>query len=204
MQPVQRRLFRQAALDRLSSPEELEGVMTVAPARSWIALAAVGLLLAAALTWSLAGRLRVEATADGACGRLGDPMEAIAFVRAREARQLAVGAQALVLPGIYDRAEYGYINGAVTAIGAVASRDEMRAVLDDDRLVDRLAAGGPVVAVRVRLSPDPATATGVRWTASSGPAGTMVSGVPCAARLTVAERRPITLVVPALQRIFGE
>jgi pyruvate/2-oxoglutarate dehydrogenase complex dihydrolipoamide acyltransferase (E2) component len=282
MQPDPRhRLFRQAALERLAAPEALDTVMAVTGPRSWIALAAVGLLLAAALTWGIGGRLRVEVTADGACVRgrpihivapavgqivellvtehatvtrgqpvarvqsaspsgggtvvsdvpspydgriaavearvgdhvepgralfnleLGDPLEAVIFVDARAARQVAVAAPALVLPGIYDRAEYGYINGAVTAVGAIpASRDAMRAALGDERLAERLAAGGPVVAVRVRLTPA-ANPSGVRWSSSSGPETAMPSGIPCTASVIVAERRPITLVVPALQRAFG-
>jgi multidrug resistance efflux pump len=276
------RLFRQAALERLAAPEALDSVMTVTGPRSWLALAAVGLLLAAALTWGIGGRLRVEVAADGACVRgrpvrivapadgqviellvtelapiargqpvarvqspspsgggpvvtevvspfdgriaaievrtgdhvepgralfnleLGDPLEAVVFVDARAARQVTVAAPALVLPGIYDRSEYGAINGAVTAVGAMpASRDAMRAALGDDRLADRLAAGGSVVAVRVRLTPAPANRSGVRWSSSSGPEAPVPSGIPCTATVIVAERRPITLVVPALQRAFG-
>ena len=276
------RLFRQAALERLAAPEALDTVMTVTGPRSWIALAAVGLLLAAGLTWGIGGRLRVEVTADGACVRgrpvhivaraageivellvtegaqvargqavarvrsaapsgtgaivsdvtsphdgrvaavearvgdqvepgralfnleLGDPLEAVVFVNARAARQITVAAPALVLPDIYDRAEYGSINGAVSAVGAIpASRDAIRAALGDDRLADRLAAGGPVMAVRVRLTPAPANRSGVRWSSSSGPETPVPSGIPCTASVIVAERRPITLVLPALQRAFG-
>lgn len=50
-------LFRQAALDRINSPEQLDRLLTVTTARSWIALVAVAVLIAAALGWSLIGRL---------------------------------------------------------------------------------------------------------------------------------------------------
>ncbi len=135
---------------------------------------------------------------------LADPLEAIVFVNAREAREVGVGAPALVLPAIYDRAEYGYIRGAVASVGTVpASRDALRATLDDERLADRLAASGQLIAVHVRLTPDPATPSGVRWSSSPGPAAGVPSGLTCSASLLVAERRPITLVVPVLQRVFG-
>jgi multidrug resistance efflux pump len=276
-------LFRQAALDRLSAPEELDTAMTVTSPRSWLALAAAGLMFAAVLAWGFGGRLRVEVNADGTCVRgnpahilppasgqitellvregavvtrgqtvariqsaspsgggvvtsdvlspsdgrvtaiearvgdlavpgralysleLGDPLEAVVFVHAREARQVTAGAPALVLPAVYDGAEYGYITGEVAAIGQVpASRDAMRAVLDDDRIVDRISAAGPVVAVRVRLAAEAANASGLHWTSSRGPATALPSGLPCTARVTVAERRPISLVVPALQRSLDE
>lgn len=271
------RLFRKAALERLTAPEALDSVMTVTGSRSWIALAAVGLLLAGVFAWGIGGRLRVEVTADGVCVRgrpvhivapadgqivallvaehapvtrgqpvarvqsggalvsevpspydgriaavearvgdrvgpgrplfnleLADPLEAVVFVDARAVRQIAVATPALVLPAIYDRAEYGFINGTVAAVGTVpASRDAMRAALGDERLADRLAAGGPMVAVHVRLTPAPANPSGVRWSSSSGPETAIPSGIACTAGVVVAERRPITLVVPALQRVFG-
>jgi HlyD family secretion protein len=50
-------LFRQAALDRINSPEQLDRTLTVTRARSWIALLAVAALIAVALGWSLVGRL---------------------------------------------------------------------------------------------------------------------------------------------------
>ena len=51
----QRPLFRQVALDRLASPERLDELMVVTPARSWLALAAVWMVLLAALVWSVHG-----------------------------------------------------------------------------------------------------------------------------------------------------
>jgi HlyD family secretion protein len=49
--------FRQAALDRVNNPEQLDRLLTVTTPRSWIALAAVAALIAAALSWSLLGRI---------------------------------------------------------------------------------------------------------------------------------------------------
>lgn len=50
-------LFRQVALNRLSSPEELDCLLQVTTAKGWLALGGLGLLLAAALVWSVAGRV---------------------------------------------------------------------------------------------------------------------------------------------------
>jgi HlyD family secretion protein len=49
--------FRQAAIDRVNSPEQLDRLLTVTTARSWIALTAIAALIAVALSWSLAGSL---------------------------------------------------------------------------------------------------------------------------------------------------
>jgi HlyD family secretion protein len=76
-------------------------------------------------------------------------------------------------------------------------------MLDDDRLVERLASSGPMMAVRVRLATDAHSPSGVQWSSSPGPPAPIPSGIPCSANVVVAERRPVTLVVPALQRVFG-
>ena len=50
-------LFRSVALERLSSPENLDQVMRVVPAKSWIALASLFVFLAAACVWAFCGEI---------------------------------------------------------------------------------------------------------------------------------------------------
>jgi HlyD family secretion protein len=57
--------FRQAALDRINNPEQLDRLLTVTTARSWIALAAVAGIIAVALGWSVIGRLATNVDGRG-------------------------------------------------------------------------------------------------------------------------------------------
>jgi HlyD family secretion protein len=50
-------IFRQVALNRLSSPEELDCLLQVTSAKGWIALCGVGVLLSTVVGWSVFGRL---------------------------------------------------------------------------------------------------------------------------------------------------
>lgn len=50
-------LFRRAALERLSSPEQLDRIVAITAPRSWLALAALFALLAAAAVWAVVGVL---------------------------------------------------------------------------------------------------------------------------------------------------
>jgi HlyD family secretion protein len=59
------KIFRKAVLDRLSSPEQLNLLMRVTDARGWLALVGCGVLLAAALTWGLLGRIPNKVAASG-------------------------------------------------------------------------------------------------------------------------------------------
>lgn len=51
------RVFRQVSLDRLSSPEQLDQLMRVTTPKGWVALAAIGLVLVAALVWGIIGSI---------------------------------------------------------------------------------------------------------------------------------------------------
>jgi hypothetical protein len=66
-----RQIFRQAALERLSSPEQLDRLMPLTSPRSWIVLAAVGLLLVGAFLWSLVGKLDITVEGQGVLMRQG-------------------------------------------------------------------------------------------------------------------------------------
>src|SRR5438105_4154427 len=60
-----REIFRQKALDRLSSPESLDQLMRVSSARDWVALLALGLVIGAMLVWSVTGKLPTTVTGKG-------------------------------------------------------------------------------------------------------------------------------------------
>ena len=59
------RIFRQAALDRLSSPEELDRLITLPGRRDWWAALALGGLLAVALIWGIFGTISTRVTGPG-------------------------------------------------------------------------------------------------------------------------------------------
>src|SRR3954471_21946831 len=58
-------LFRQAALDRLASPEQLHTLMKVTDAKGWLALLGCGVLLASALCWGVFGSVPTKLQASG-------------------------------------------------------------------------------------------------------------------------------------------
>ena len=58
-------LFRQTALDRLSSPEQLDRALTVTTSKVWLALAAIVVMAAAVVTWAVKGEVPTYVTANG-------------------------------------------------------------------------------------------------------------------------------------------
>lgn len=65
------RIFRQAALDTLSSPEQLDQLMQVTTPKSWLALAAFGTLLLTALVWGIFGNIADQVHGRGILLRSG-------------------------------------------------------------------------------------------------------------------------------------
>jgi HlyD family secretion protein len=67
----QPKVFRQAALDRLSSPEQLDMLMHVTSVRRWMSLLAVLLLIAIAVGWGWFGSVSTTADGQGVIVRVG-------------------------------------------------------------------------------------------------------------------------------------
>lgn len=59
------KLFRKAALDRLSSPEQLHTLMRVTNAKGWLALVGCALVIATAVVWGVLGRVQTKVGASG-------------------------------------------------------------------------------------------------------------------------------------------
>ncbi|HEY8019623.1 MAG TPA: NHLP bacteriocin system secretion protein [Thermoanaerobaculia bacterium] len=64
-------IFRKVALERLSSPEQLDQLLQVTDAKGWLALIAAATLLATALGWGIFGSVPTEAAGTGILIRQG-------------------------------------------------------------------------------------------------------------------------------------
>ena len=58
-------IFRKSALEKLTSPEQLDQAITITNPRSWLAVVGIALTIAAALTWGIWGS--VPTRVDGSC-----------------------------------------------------------------------------------------------------------------------------------------
>lgn len=71
-------LFREAAMQSLSSPDQLNQLVKVTQPYSWIALTAAGLAIAVALVWSIFGRLPTVVSGEGILIRKGGTFNIVA------------------------------------------------------------------------------------------------------------------------------
>ena len=64
-------IFRKVALERLSSPEQLDQLLQVTDPKGWMALGALGAILLSALAWGIWGAIPTESTGEGILLRRG-------------------------------------------------------------------------------------------------------------------------------------
>jgi HlyD family secretion protein len=73
--PRPRQVFRSVALERLSSPEQLDQLMQVTTPRGWLLLVGVGALLVTALVWGVLGNVPERIAGQGILIRSGGVLE---------------------------------------------------------------------------------------------------------------------------------
>jgi hypothetical protein len=74
---MQNRIFRSVALERLSSPEQLDLLMQVTSPRAWIALVGVLVLLSVVVFWGFAGSVPITIRGEGILLRGGSGITSI-------------------------------------------------------------------------------------------------------------------------------
>ena len=64
-----RSIFRKEALDRLSSPDQVDALIRVLSPRDWLPLTCAAVLVAVLVGWAIFGRVRVTAAGNGVLPR---------------------------------------------------------------------------------------------------------------------------------------
>lgn len=106
-------IFRKVALERLSSPEQLDQLLQVTDPRGWLALVALGALLLASLGWGVFGSIPTEATGEGILLRSG-------------------GVSSLVA------AESGQVEELLVSVGDVIEKGQVVARIRQDELLRQI------------------------------------------------------------------
>ena len=71
------RIFREASIERLSSPEQLDQILRTTSSRLWIALVAVLLVIGVSIVWLYTGTIVTTATGEGVIVRSGGVLNVV-------------------------------------------------------------------------------------------------------------------------------
>jgi HlyD family secretion protein len=137
-------------------------------------------------------------------GRSVKALEAVIFVPSIHGKQIKAGMSALIAPSTVKQEEFGLMLGRVTYVSDYpATSLGMRRVLKNDKLVTGLAGTDAPYEIHADLALDLGTASGFKWSSSKGPPLQIQSGTLGTARITVASRRPIEMVIPLFREYTG-
>jgi HlyD family secretion protein len=129
---------------------------------------------------------------------------AIAYFPIGDGKKIKPGMAVQVTPDTVERQRYGGIVGIVSTVSALpVTRESSTVVLGNPEVVQGLMPNGPYIEVACLLQRDSSTASGYKWSSSSGPPLQMSAGLTGTVRATVEERAPITYVFPFLRSLSG-
>lgn len=166
------KIFRKVAVERLSSPENLDQVMRVVPAKGWIALACLLAFVAAAFAWACFGEIAQQVETQGVFTRQpGKTAGEVVATLSAEDSGVRPGNEALIL-----------LDSGETLTGTVVSVTS--------------ANGAAEPAATIRLN------SGEAEQAFKIPAGTSAqaiereTGLHCTVRITIQTLHPIQMILP--------
>ena len=178
-------LFRQASLERLSSPERLDELMKLVTLKAWLPLGTLGVLLGLGLLWSIFGRVPVTTHGRGLLVQADDSPQLVALLifDNQYRGQLRAGMPVVLLPEtlvVYNEPGIAAEVAEVVEPSALTVRQARRGE-------DPYAGGLEVLA---HLAP----------MVQAMPPNTIVPGVAVEGRITLAQKPPIVFVLPFLDR----
>jgi hypothetical protein len=215
-----RKLFRQEALERLSSPERLDRLMQVVSPMNWLFLATLGGLVFLAMLWGIWGRIPITVVGRGVLicssqigpsnrspsrqqqcrdrqGKVGT-IVAINYFSLNDGQEIQAGMPIQITPDTVQRERFG---GAIATINSVSTlpmtQEEAAAVIGNPELVDYLWSDRELKLEAIALlEPNANNFSGYKWSSGSGPKLKISPGIPTTARITVREVAPISLILP--------
>lgn len=182
-------LFRKESLERLSSPERLDELMTIVNFKTWLPLGAIGVLLGLGLIWSFVGRIPVTTNGRGLLVKdeqAGGQLVALLHFDNIYRGQFEPGMPVVLTPEtllIYNepglKAEIiEVLEPSALTLGQARGVDMVAETESEDGRLEVLAQLSPMDAAM--------------------PPNTVVPGVAVQGRITLEERAPITFVFPFL------
>lgn len=195
-------IFRKEALERLSSPEQLDQLMKIVTPRSLLPLLALGGLLGCGLLWSVLGKIPVTTTGQGALV-YADTIEnmlpenafdmsptqivGVAYFSAGEIAQIQPGMEVLLIPDVDGAQVAGGLEAEVLSVSqpSVTTIEAAR----ESRLGESY--------VEVVTIPRQDKQGDYYWSTGTSNMAPIV-GMPAIARVTLQEKAPISFVFPFL------
>ena len=190
---MEKSIFRKTALDRISSPEQLNEYMKVAGPGVWCILGGLAAVFAAFFIWGVMGSIPQTSEIYGTALALDDvPMAVYCYLPIEETKAISEGMATRVSPRYAPREQYGYIYGTIRSVGSnPITRDTLQEEFGADFQYLSLPPGN-LIEVIVELE---TMGSGTyRWSTSKGASVNLTAGSICELTVITAERKPYELM----------
>jgi hypothetical protein len=195
---MSQRLFRQKALQKLASPEQLDQLMSITTPRRWFLLLGLAGLLLTIIIWSVLATVPTTLDADGVLlvsANDPDRLEVVLYLSVWDGTRVKPGMDVNISPVSATKNEYGMLKGRVlSADHQLSSMQDMIQVLGSDMLAGMFFPDNKFIKVQVQLEKTKDTPSGYRWTSADGPPFSLEHGTLCNAVIILDRERPIDLV----------
>ena len=188
MQPLQKKLYRDISLERLSSPDRLDELMQITTPRGWLILIVLGFIVIGVVVWSIIGELSTTVQSAGVL-YLVEPSSdasseylAIFDIPLTDAQVIKPGMPVEITLTTVSVQEYGFLLGTVMSIDTNTT-DEPNASI--------------TATVTVMLETAD-TSTRLKWTLGNGPDISLFNGTPLQGKFIIDTEHPIERIFPVL------
>ncbi len=133
----------------------------------------------------------------------------IIYLADKDGKQIKPGMTVQVTPSMVKRERYGGIVGKITNVNPFpVTSPDIAAIVGNENLASSIVqsvsgSGGAPVQIFAELQLDPTTASGYKWSSSSGPPLKATPGTTTTVRVNIGELAPISYVIPIFRSLTG-
>ena len=157
-------LFRKKAIDRLSSPEQLDKMIPITQPSTWLIVLGLFIIFVSVLVWAIFGQITETYTAQGivtiADAKFGDARQEkcmlLCFIPQSDAGSVSVG-----MPVTVETNSNIQLKGEIIQSDSyITPTEEVYSLLQNEILAAYFLSNGPVIAVRCALDDSAENALG--------------------------------------------
>lgn len=131
-------------------------------------------------------------------------LEPIVYVDSSIGKRIKPGMEAQISPSTVKREEHGFMRGTIKSVGEYpVTPQAVQSRVANQSLAQELLGESAKIEVAAQLIPDKSTASGYKWSSSSGPPFKVDGGTRITVSVIYERRAPISLVLPIIRGTFG-
>lgn len=128
-------------------------------------------------------------------------LEAVIYVPVYDGKKIKPGMKSAILLNEFPKEQYGFIEGTVTYVSSYpVAMEQINMRVNNTELAKELSRGEASFEVRIQLTTNAKTPSGLQWSTGDGPTVRIDSGTLCQGEVILSEKPPAQLIFPAKEK----